>query len=805
MPSLLIDIGANIARMQQDINKAQRQVDTFAGGVKNAAATMKSALGALGVGLGIHQVTSFFKQTLDSADAMAKLSRSVGVTVEELTAYKHAADLSGVSIEVVGKAMSDLSRRMLDMSLGTGEGRVAFEALGISVQDSHGKLRDTNDVLLEVADRFAGMKDGADKAALAQKLFGESGTRLVTFLNQGSEGLEQLTEEARNLGQVISTETAQQAELLNDNLDRLKKSFTGIANEIMAATVPALAAATEGMLHLMDDTERATLEKQQARIIEELNAVEGMIEEADRRQGNVVTRTLDRVFGGREDWDERKRQLEADLAEVRGKMRELGVIGAGGTTTKPLGLPAPAPGKTDKELAAELKARLAEVEATEAAYEARKMGREYTNYQKIQELEDKALAERMKDYRKVAEEEDAIWNAQVKEYKKATKEMSQTTKDFAENSKWTLSEVFFDAMGNDLKSFGDYWESFWTRMKNSLARTFADMTVNWGMQGLQNILFGTGGGGGGGLLGGALGAIGGAVGGAASGAISSVGSWIASLFHEGGVVGMGGPTSALKAGEILSILQLGEAVMTKDQVKALQGALGGSTQAVNAFLTGGTGGLPGTSGIAPGESFAPGFNLDFSDVFGFTDKGGWKGFAQNVSAFLGMASPKGVVTSIVQALVEAFTSPLSLHEQALIASHGWGISGSSGELGNLGSGYSVTGDFGGYEGAMGAAAAAASAGGAFGLGGFGTYATGGIVPRDQVAKVHKGEGVFTPEQMDRLAVRRGGDNVTMTINLVLDNNIVATYEGLYESSKRKLFTLHQRAVEGYTSTVGLDV
>jgi hypothetical protein len=59
---------------------------------------------------------------------------------------------------------------------------------------------------------------------------------------------------------------------------------------------------------------------------------------------------------------------------------------------------------------------------------------------------------------------------------------------------------------------------------------------------------------------------------------------------------------------------------------------------------------------------------------------------------------------------------------------------------------------------------AGSIGGAFGLGGFGTYATGGIVPRDQIAKVHGGEGVFTPEQMRHLSPS-GGRPMTIIVNV----------------------------------------
>jgi hypothetical protein len=51
----------------------------------------------------------------------------------------------------------------------------AFAALGISVTDASGHLRDADDVFTDIADRFARIHDGATKTAIAMTLFGKSG------------------------------------------------------------------------------------------------------------------------------------------------------------------------------------------------------------------------------------------------------------------------------------------------------------------------------------------------------------------------------------------------------------------------------------------------------------------------------------------------------------------------------------------------------------------------------------------------------------------------------------------------------
>ena len=60
----------------------------------------------------------------------------------------------------------------------------AFKALGISVKDNEGNLRSSEEVFLDVADKFSKMEDGAGKTTLAIKLFGKSGADLIPLLNQ---------------------------------------------------------------------------------------------------------------------------------------------------------------------------------------------------------------------------------------------------------------------------------------------------------------------------------------------------------------------------------------------------------------------------------------------------------------------------------------------------------------------------------------------------------------------------------------------------------------------------------------------
>ncbi len=199
---------------------------------------VQGLLAGLGVSLTLGAFAALVKGAIDSADELNKLSQKIGISVEALSTLQFAAQLSDVGLQSLQMGLKKLSENATEASAGLGEGAQTFAALGVSVKDAAGNLKATDDLLLEIADRFAGFEDGATKTALAVKLFGKSGMDMIPFLNQGSSGIRALMQEAERLGLKLSTETAQAAEAFNDNLTALKVSTSGLgitlATELLA-------------------------------------------------------------------------------------------------------------------------------------------------------------------------------------------------------------------------------------------------------------------------------------------------------------------------------------------------------------------------------------------------------------------------------------------------------------------------------------------------------------------------------------------------------------------------------------------
>lgn len=195
---------------------------------------------ALGAGTAATALGYMVKKAIDTADNMSKAAQRIGIATEELSTLEYAAKLSGVQFSSLETGLGRFNRNLYDASRGSGEARVAFQTLGISTKTTEGQLKTADQSLKDIAERFQGMQDGAQKSALAMQLFGRAGTQLIPLLNQGADGIGKLQDEARKLGLEISTHTGKQAEEFNDNLTRLKSVFTGISLTIATEMLPSM-------------------------------------------------------------------------------------------------------------------------------------------------------------------------------------------------------------------------------------------------------------------------------------------------------------------------------------------------------------------------------------------------------------------------------------------------------------------------------------------------------------------------------------------------------------------------------------
>lgn len=257
--ALRVNLGADTAAFDKGLKSAEKSLASFAANITKIGSTIGVGLAAAAAGVAVALHKAF-----EEADKLGKLSQSIGIPVEQLSALSLAAKLADVSIEELGKGIGKLSRSMSEIAGGktTGAAAAGFKALGITVTDANGKLKSSNLVLEEVADKFEKMQDGAGKTALAIALFGRSGANLIPLLNAGAKGLKEAREEAEQFGLIVDTRAAKSAEFFNDNLTRLNRVMGGVALKVAAELSPSLGLLTMKILDYIKENEVATTSAQ---------------------------------------------------------------------------------------------------------------------------------------------------------------------------------------------------------------------------------------------------------------------------------------------------------------------------------------------------------------------------------------------------------------------------------------------------------------------------------------------------------------------------------------------------------------
>lgn len=173
------------------------------------------------------------------------LSMKTGMSVETLGELKYAAELVDIPFETLARSANFLSRNVDDLIKGEGKAADAFAALGVSAKNQDGSIKNMDQLLMELADKFAELPDGMVRSGLAMDIFGKQGATMIPLLAKGSKGIAELRKEANDLGVVMSTKSAIAGHEYEEALKKVKASAEGLTLTLGTAAAPTLTAWAE--------------------------------------------------------------------------------------------------------------------------------------------------------------------------------------------------------------------------------------------------------------------------------------------------------------------------------------------------------------------------------------------------------------------------------------------------------------------------------------------------------------------------------------------------------------------------------
>lgn len=247
--SLLIDLQLNTSTLNKQVSKIDQRFNKMT----KTFNTVGKALAGI---FAVRGITGMVKNTIALNDELGKTADRLGIVVEDLQGLHFGAEQSGVSVATLDMALQRMTRRVSEAGVGTGEAVKALKELRIEASDlSAMSVSKQFDVL---ADALAGVESEADQVRIAMKLFDSEGVKLLNMMKNGSQGLSDFKDEAKDLGFVLSRDMIARLEDANDSLNRVSKVGQGLKNVFTVALAPAISILSTQFVTFISNNNSAT-------------------------------------------------------------------------------------------------------------------------------------------------------------------------------------------------------------------------------------------------------------------------------------------------------------------------------------------------------------------------------------------------------------------------------------------------------------------------------------------------------------------------------------------------------------------
>lgn len=182
----------------------------------------------------------FAKSAAETGEQLELTSAKTGLNIKQLQEFQGAAKLAGMDTENFNMAMRRFSRNVGMAGQGISASAQAFRMYGINVRDSSGALKPNSELIKEVADKMASIKDPAEQAALAFKMFGIGGSAAVNFFKEGSKGIDENIKKVDEFSYIYGDKAVKASVEFEKNLKLSEMAVTGLKNEIGVALLPQI-------------------------------------------------------------------------------------------------------------------------------------------------------------------------------------------------------------------------------------------------------------------------------------------------------------------------------------------------------------------------------------------------------------------------------------------------------------------------------------------------------------------------------------------------------------------------------------
>lgn len=239
--TLIVKLGLDSKDLTSKGGSASKTLKGLESSGKSASASIDGLTRSVGSFLavlgGTVALKAFVENTIASSAALDRLSKNLGINVQELSAWGNAVEEMGGSAKGLQGTLSMLSAAQTELQYtGTSALIPYFNTLGIAVADAGGKVRPVNDLLLDIAERFQHL-DRPTANNLGKMMGIDQDT--LNLLLQGRREVEAMISRQKQFN-AVSKAQAEESAKLQRSIIGLKQSFTALGRDLLQQASPAI-------------------------------------------------------------------------------------------------------------------------------------------------------------------------------------------------------------------------------------------------------------------------------------------------------------------------------------------------------------------------------------------------------------------------------------------------------------------------------------------------------------------------------------------------------------------------------------
>lgn len=235
-----------------------KKVLSGTGAIVKGALTVIAGLAVAVAGLGA-SISGLVFDTAAASAELVDLSAKTGISTERLQELSYVGDQVGTSADTITSSLARMTRSIGDaieqqadynakraeaIAQGDeftgelGDAAAAYERLGVSLTGPNGELRSTEDIFYDVINALGQVTNATERDTIAMDILGRSALELNPLIKAGSDELARLSDEAHEVGAVMSEEDVAAFEAFDDTLASLQAGLKGTLGTLAGAFLP---------------------------------------------------------------------------------------------------------------------------------------------------------------------------------------------------------------------------------------------------------------------------------------------------------------------------------------------------------------------------------------------------------------------------------------------------------------------------------------------------------------------------------------------------------------------------------------